>query len=404
MSKKFFHPSNFDNQKRVWMAQQTKEAEQKKQEELRKQYEREQELFNNKALVSNDEKVRLGINFMYEAPPGLKAADHIDEVREVKFEWQRKFNAPRESYAKGDEAVRDQPFGIEVKNVRCIKCKVWGHVNTDKTCPMFDNAPVVPRGRHKESSKVMQIVEEAIDACDDGSDYDEQPSKDEDKGEIDELGQRHAGVLMRKMREDGLQLKESAVNWSLDAFTTNESLQVQEKRKLQEAAMREILRELPELRGKDKVKLLKKVSKRIPKPTKNSNEKPQSDEETPARQSNYTRGRPVSDSVRHSERGGERYHTNSRQFDHHKHVSGEPRSYKNSNYHTSSRTESGYRQNSHRSHERSPSRSNRKRDSPSPDDSPYTHKSSHSKHHRRSSPYRRRSPDRKERSREHKRR
>jgi len=142
MCKKFFHPASADNLKRVWIAQKKSDAEKKKQDDLRAQYDREQELYQNKALLSKESKERLELNFMYEPPPGVKKIGEGDKDEEgepeYKFEWQRTWgHAPKESYLEKGDDFNEQPFGIQVCQAKCIKCGKYGHMNTDKRCPLY---------------------------------------------------------------------------------------------------------------------------------------------------------------------------------------------------------------------------------------------------------------------------
>ncbi|XP_015110905.1 corepressor interacting with RBPJ 1 isoform X1 [Diachasma alloeum] len=228
MCKKFFHPASRDNLKRVWMAEQQAEAYKKKQEELRVQYEKEQDLHNNKAILSKESKDKLSVNFMYEPPPGAKKErEKEDNEPEYKFEWQRKYNAPRESYCKGDSEIRDQPFGIQVRNVRCIKCHKWGHINTDKECPLY--------------SQAMSAVIQPNSTTTSTSNSKEAPD---------------ALTLVQQMKDDGLALKRSAL-------TAQQHLRVPQHEELMVSGDDEPTEEefLNSLTRKEKKKLLKKLEK-----------------------------------------------------------------------------------------------------------------------------------------------
>ena len=219
MRNKFFHPHTYENQKRTWIAEQKHESEKKAQEDLHKQYLKEQAIYENKNLLKHGKLTGEDkLSFMYEPPLQCRKKDEKLELREVRFEWQK--NAPRAGeYAKNLD-VADRPFGIEVRNTKCIKCGVWGHMNTDKICPLYN------RGMNTEDNPP-------------------------------DLGKEDPMSLLNSMEQGGLKMRKHAVNSVMDVH--DDKYKMLEDEKLDpEVAF------IANLSDKQKRKLMKKLNRSGP--------------------------------------------------------------------------------------------------------------------------------------------
>ncbi|XVE57293.1 hypothetical protein DITRI_Ditri04bG0079900 [Diplodiscus trichospermus] len=213
LNQKPWHPLSYPNQRRKWIAEQTHAQRTRRAEEVAREYSQEQEFFRQTALISKKEKEKVemmkAVSFMYVRPPGYnaesaKAAEIADERKRIDHnnttdddqstdvsstamqpeslpvrdpigeekkkprpkdvfgrplpteeEFEILKNAPRlETGVPG----RVKPFGVEVRNVKCLRCGNYGHQSGDRECPLKDVIMPNEESRLKRDDPLTAII------------------------------------------------------------------------------------------------------------------------------------------------------------------------------------------------------------------------------------------------------
>jgi CBF1 interacting corepressor len=92
-----------------------------------------------------DEKARLGLSFMYNAPTSLK-----DQKQDSNND-----NNSNEVEVAGPSGSSNS----QSKNIRCLKCKRIGHANTDKSCPLYGKSRLDVEDTLDEESVKLTLQE-----------------------------------------------------------------------------------------------------------------------------------------------------------------------------------------------------------------------------------------------------
>lgn len=209
LNQKPWHPLSYPNQRRKWIAEQTHAERERRAGEVAREYAQEQEFFRQTALVSKKEKEKMemmkAVSFMYVRPPGYnaesaKAADMADERKKQEQEQNNTSQGPSEHAAStsmkheacpsGEEKkkprpkdvfgralpteeqfevlknaprletgvpARSKPFGVEIRNVKCLRCGNFGHQSGDRECPLKDAIMPSEENRLKRDDPLTTI-------------------------------------------------------------------------------------------------------------------------------------------------------------------------------------------------------------------------------------------------------
>ncbi|XP_073306984.1 uncharacterized zinc finger CCHC domain-containing protein At4g19190 [Primulina huaijiensis] len=203
LNQKPWHPLSYPNQRRKWIAEQTHAQKQRRAEEVSREYAQEQEFLRQTALISQKEKEKLemmkAVSFMYVKPPGYnaesaKAAEVADEkktheqdpsldaatssmnVETKPSTVEKKKSRPKDLYGRAlpteeqfevlknaprletGVLVRAKPFGVEIRNVKCLRCGNFGHQSGDRECPLKDAIMPNEESRLKRDDPLTTII------------------------------------------------------------------------------------------------------------------------------------------------------------------------------------------------------------------------------------------------------
>ncbi|KAI5656568.1 hypothetical protein M9H77_25361 [Catharanthus roseus] len=202
LNQKPWHPLSYPNQRRKWIAEQTHAQKSRRAEEVAREYAQEQEFFRQTALVSKKEKEKLemikAVSFMYVRPPGYnaesaKAAEMADGRKQeeqgenvlsqgpstsmsMQSGEEKKKPRPKDVFGRAlpteeqfevlknaprletGVPARSKPFGVEVRNVKCLRCGNYGHQSGDRECPLKDAIMPNEESRLKRDDPLTAIL------------------------------------------------------------------------------------------------------------------------------------------------------------------------------------------------------------------------------------------------------